>query len=194
MNSAEISARRIDLMQELGNIGTGSAMTALSALLNRPLTIGLPTVEEKDCGSLGELIRQKKNAYLSVSLRVSGDARGEIAILLSPGQVQVMCQDLISGPDQGEMIDSMLCECGNIMGNAYLNALAAMSGMRFTCDLPRLNRDKRLTGLWSGGGDETDSTFMIETSFHCRQETISSFILFHFDTATAKLIWQRMLA
>lgn len=36
---------QMDVLKEVGNIGAGNAATALSQLLNRPIDMGVPTVQ-----------------------------------------------------------------------------------------------------------------------------------------------------
>jgi chemotaxis protein CheC len=131
---------QLDALRELANIASGSAATALSRILARdvgislPRALALPLADAVDaCGSPEELVA-------GVVIGVDGDLSATVLLLIGLQHAGNLCTLL--GVEPGtEIGDSALGEIGNIVGTSYLNALAAMTGLRLTPGLPELSRD-----------------------------------------------------
>jgi chemotaxis protein CheC len=56
MNLDQLNDMYIDVLREIGNIGTGNATTAISNMLNLKMDMGVPKVELMPVEKLGEAI------------------------------------------------------------------------------------------------------------------------------------------
>ena len=54
--TANLSDMHIDVLREIGNIGSGNAASSLSAMLNTPIDMNIPTVKILDVEELAETI------------------------------------------------------------------------------------------------------------------------------------------
>lgn len=124
-----------DLLQELGNIGSGNAVTALSQMLDERLELSLPQCKMVADKELGQLLQDKRSLYVGVVLTVEGDLQSMIALLLNREFVISVLHRLTDDKDVDvehltELQKSALCELGNIMCNSYYTAISSMVGKK----------------------------------------------------------------
>ena len=61
-----------DILREIGNIGSGNAVTSLSQLLGLELELGLPSCQLVTKENLGQLFKEPASLYAGVSMRLEG--------------------------------------------------------------------------------------------------------------------------
>lgn len=69
---------QMDVLKEVGNIGAGNAATALSQLLNRPIDMGVPTVQMLPFEEIAEKVGGDERIVVTIFLRVEGEAPGNL--------------------------------------------------------------------------------------------------------------------
>jgi chemotaxis protein CheC len=131
---------QLDALRELANIASGSAATALSRMLARQVDISVPRALALPLADAGDACGSPEETVAGVVIGVEGDLTARVLLLIGLEHAGSLCTLL--GVDAGtEIGDSALREIGNIVGTSYLNALAAMTGLRLTPGLPELSRD-----------------------------------------------------
>src|SRR3954466_5810749 len=119
---------QLDALRELANIGSGTASTALSAMLGRSLDISVPNAYVLPMADAVTAIGEPESEVTGVVLGVVGDMGASVLLLFTPNDAKLMCGFL--GVEAGtELGGSALQEIGNIVGTSYINALAGMTGM-----------------------------------------------------------------
>jgi chemotaxis protein CheC len=131
---------QLDAFRELANIASGTAATALSAMLGReveisvPRALALPMADAIDaCGRADALVD-------GVMIPLEGDVEGAVVLLIPVEHGERLCQ-LLSVDPHSDVARSAVCEIGNIVGTSYLNGLAAITGLRLEPSPPGLVRD-----------------------------------------------------
>ncbi len=119
---------QLDALRELANIGSGTASTSLSGLLGRPVDISVPNVQALPFAEAVEAIGPVEDEITGILLGVKGELTGAVLLLVSPEDAQTLC-GLLGVDADSEWGLSALGEIGNIVGAAYLGALAAMTGL-----------------------------------------------------------------
>jgi chemotaxis protein CheC len=182
---------QIDALRELANIASGNAATALSQMLGRevdlsvPRVLALPLVDAVDaCGSPEEMIT-------SVVIPLEGDIEGIVLLLISTDGAGTLCGLL--GVDAGtEIGDSALCEIGNILGTACLNALSAMTGLYLGPRPPHLTTDMLgaiVSSLALSQTASTDLVLVLDSELAVAGEPCSiSFVLLPTDGGVSDLL------
>jgi chemotaxis protein CheC len=122
------SEMQLDALRELANIGSGTASTSLSGMLGRPVDISVPNVQALPFADAVEAIGPVEDEITGILLGVKGELTGAVLLLVSPEDAQTLCGMLGVDADS-EWGLSALGEIGNIVGAAYLGALAAMTGL-----------------------------------------------------------------
>lgn len=186
-NFADLNEVHKDALLEIGNIGTGNALTSLSQLTGRAIQMDLPSIRITDMDSLPGIIDFPGNANAGVVIDVHGDLDCVITFLLKEQFAKVIVEELTGETledvkKMDEMQESAIREVGNIMCNAYLNALASMLESEFSVSLPSLkvgaSKDILDTFLINFR-DETPELLFIENTFYYFDQTYVSYILLH---------------
>jgi chemotaxis protein CheC len=126
--SIQYTDMQLDALRELANIGSGTASTALSMLLERSVDISVPSVRALSFADAVEAIGDAESEITGIVLGTVGDLEGTVLLLVSPVDADSICA--ILGVEPGsEYAPSALGEVGNIVGSSYINALAEMTGM-----------------------------------------------------------------
>lgn len=176
-----------DVLLELGNIGTGNALTSLSQLTCHPIQMDLPSIRITDMSSLPEIIDFPGNQNAGVVIDVHGDLDCVITFLLNEQFAKIIAEELTGETvtdltRMNEMQESAIREVGNIMCNAYLNALASMLESEFSVSLPnlKLGASRDILDTFLGKfRDETPELLFIENTFFYLDQAFASYILLH---------------
>lgn len=126
----------IDVLREIGNIGAGNAMTALSQLLQCKVDMKVPRVCLTEFADLGEMMGGEEEIMVGIYMPIDGDIRGSILFLSQKeaalhlvSKMMAVYGTPLSG-ELGAMELSAVQEVGNIITGAYLNSLSALTGMK----------------------------------------------------------------
>lgn len=176
-----------DILLEIGNIGTGNALTSLSRLTSRPIQMDLPSIRITDMESLPNTLSCPGDKNAGVVINVHGDLDCVITFLLNEEFTKVIAGELTGEPvddvtKMDEMQESAVREVGNIMCNAYLNALASMLESEFSVSVPslKLGTGKDILDTFAGEfRDETPELLFIENTFYYLDQAYYSYILLH---------------
>ena len=134
----DLSPVQLDVLKEIGNIGSGNAATALSQLLGRSIDMQVPQVRLMDVADAIESLGSPDKLVVGILIRLKGDADGMIMFLLEEAFAKTIVTGLM-----GERSFSLyeMSEIGNIMGGSYVNAIANLSGMVIDMSVPALTTD-----------------------------------------------------
>ena len=139
----DLSPVQLDVLKEIGNIGSGNAATALSQLLGRSIDMQVPQVRLMDVADAIESLGSPDKLVVGILIRLKGDADGMIMFLLEEAfaKTGIMGERSFSLYELNADDISVLSEIGNIMGGSYVNAIANLSGMTIDMSVPALTTD-----------------------------------------------------
>lgn len=142
-NLDDLNPMHIDVLREIGNIGSGSAATALSGLLGTPVDISVPSVRCLDFVQTIEFMGGAEELVIGLLLKFSGEISGLIMYILKTEFAQKVInafysKEIESLMDMDEMDQSAICEIGNIMAGSYVHALADLTGFSIDLSVPEL--------------------------------------------------------
>lgn len=164
---------QMDVLKEIGNIGSGNATTALSQLLNRPVNMTVPSVQIMDFNDVTEIYGGAEEVVVGIFLRVTGDAEANMFFIISQQSAKKLLFNFV-GLDVdvddhfSEMELSALSEVGNILTGSYLSSLSDFTKLSMVPSVPALTID--MTGaILSYGllqyGRMGDQALFIDTKF-----------------------------
>jgi chemotaxis protein CheC len=119
---------QMSAIQELGNIGTGSAATALSQMVGHPTDIDPPAVDFVPIAEAAERVGPLEQEVFAVLTPVVGDVPAAI-LLVFPGEAASALCGMLGCDWRDEMGQSALQEIGNILTASYSTALQQMTGL-----------------------------------------------------------------
>jgi len=135
-----LSDIQLDALRELSNIGSGTAATSLSSLVGMPVDVSVPNAIALPLADAVDRAGPAEAEVTAVALPVFGEFDALVLIVMNQPTVDTVCE-LLGVPTDDEMAASALGEVGNILGGAYLGALATMLGGTVEPRPPELVRD-----------------------------------------------------
>ena len=129
-----LSARQLDALREVANIGAGHAATALSQMTDETIMISVPRLAVSGVEDLPVLLSASAEPVVAVLLHMVGDLQGLSVLTFSHTSAMRLAELMSRQPagtftEVGAYEQSAIQEAGNILSSAYLNALAEFMGM-----------------------------------------------------------------
>lgn len=146
LSLSDVTQNYYDVLKEIGNIGAGNAMTALSQMLGCKIDMGVPQVELLDFSEVGTAIGGEEQIMVGVFLGVEGDITGSMLFLVEQKSAKYLINKVMMGMgDPGEEFTEMelsaMQEVGNIITGAYLNSLSTLTNLKIFPSPPALTVD-----------------------------------------------------
>jgi chemotaxis protein CheC len=185
---SELSGMQLDILREIGNIGSGNAATALAQLLNAKIDMNVPQVNILPFAEVPDLVGGADLHVVGLFLVATGSAPASILFLL-PVDKACLLVDMLMGKEWGktnpsnlsDMDISALMELGNIICATYLNALGMFTQLDFRPSVPALGIDMAgaiLNSVLAQFGAVADHVLVLETEFkRGDQEIVGHFFL-----------------
>lgn len=157
----------------MGSIGAGHAATALSALLQKPVEMKIPSVNFVPFDEIADRAGGSEAVVVAVFLRVEGDAPGNMFFIMNAGSAKRLLSSVSpNGLSDDSLFSDMeisaLSEIGNILAGSYLSSLADLTKLRLSPTVPSLAIDMAGALLADGlirYGEMGDQALLIETAF-----------------------------
>lgn len=114
--------------------GARRAGRGVSGLLGQEITIHVPSVRMGTPVDACDAVGGPESIVLGAYLSFSGDITGHV-VLLFPESRSLECADLMCGQPVGttkeidELTESAIGELGNVVGSAFINALADLTNL-----------------------------------------------------------------
>lgn len=150
-----LSELRADALRELGNIGLGGAVTALSDLTGMLFTLEAPQVLPVEGTQLPQVWQlAPESPVVGTISRITGDWPGEGTFLFPWDSACVLWQLLVQMQPNGladlnELYQSVINEVSNIMLGNYLRAISQMTGFTLNMEPPAFAADMAMAVLSS---------------------------------------------
>ena len=137
----DLDPMQIDVLREIGNIGSGNAATSLADMLGRTVDIKVPKVSILDYSEVVEGLGGPEVLQVGLMFTMCGDVTGMLMFLLNKEFAHMVLNTLTGGAlaDNGqvdEMDSSAIREVGNIMAASYVNAMASLTGLMIDISVP----------------------------------------------------------
>ncbi len=158
-------ALQLDALREVANIGSGTAATALSQLLGRPVDISVPAALAVPMAELVDALGSAEDLVVTVALPVDGELTTTTLLLLKPSDAIALCKLCDVEPDS-LLGRSALAETGNILGSAYLGALTQMTQLALEPRPPEVIFDMLgavVASVLAPGLQDTDIALLLDS-------------------------------
>lgn len=185
MSFEQVTENYYDVLKELGNIGAGNAMTALSQMLQCKVDMKVPQVKLLDFCDVGEMMGGEEQIMVGVFLGVEGDITGSMMFMVEEESARHLIQKITmgmlpAGSEFEEMGLSAMKEVGNIITGAYLNSLSTLTNLKIFPTPPALTVDMAGAILSVPAiqfGIIGDKILLIQSQFYDEVELDGYFIL-----------------
>lgn len=158
-----------DALRELGNVGCGRAAGALSRLLGGIRVVSdLPRSAPMEPGALASLLGAGREPNWVARLTLGGSVTGDLLVVVPADALGPLLAQLVSGTAaSGATALSALAEAANILGSAYLDGAAALTGLSILPSPPVVEREtaQELDDAWWRAGEAERETLAVATAF-----------------------------
>ena len=191
MSSTRYTDLQLDALRELANIGSGTAGTALSALLGRPVDISVPTAAALELADAVDAAGAPEDLVWAVVVAVGGDLDAAALLIAPERDAASICAVLGVEPDSEEA-RSALEEVGNILVASYVGALGSMTGFVLDLHPPASARDMLgavVATVIAARSDGRDVAIMLDSELRIERDAIAlSFMLLPTPEGVAELL------
>ena len=196
----QLDSLDLDILREIGSIGTGNAATALSQMLGKEVRITLPEVRIMEYNEAIEWIGGAETITAGVLVRLGGQMSG---IMLSVQQLEFVNLVLGSMLDKqigdytelSEIESSALVEVGNIMISSFITALSGLSGVAVELTVPAFTVDMQgaiLAVPMAEYGGQSDYIMTIGGNFICDGKQVSCRLLLSPDLRSLNFLLSKL--
>ncbi len=187
---------KIDILKEIGSIGTGNAVTALSKMLGKQVKMNVPTVNLLDFKDVSVILGGAEDLIFGILVQLSGDINGMIMFLLKLDSARILINSFMgrdmAGTEEFTDLDfSALQEIGNILSSSYLSALSTLINKKIFPSVPFLAQDMAGAILSVPAiefGKIADKVLFIESVFSGNTENISGYFVMVPDLDSFEII------
>jgi chemotaxis protein CheC len=155
MTTARYTDLQLDALRELANIGSGTAGTALSSLLERPVVISVPNAAALELADAVEAAGDPEDVVWAIAVTVHGNIDATALLLISEDNASTIC--------------------------AMLGALATMTGFELALRPPVSARDMLgavVASVLAARSDGHDLAIMLDSELEVEGEACAlSFML-----------------
>jgi len=166
-----LNEMEVEVLKELGNIGTGHAATSLSKMLDKYIEISIPEVRIINIADVQEEIYNEVVAGVLFGLEdLTGGNSGYLYIMIPKESADKLVRDMY-GMDEvdEEMYGSAVMEAGNILGSAFCDASADFMDLIILPSPPNYAVDMAtaiVDGIISQMAQKSDHLILFETTLN----------------------------
>ena len=140
----QMTSMELDVLREIGSIGTGNAATALSTMLNTKIKMSMPEVSILGYNEAINKMGGAEKIVAGVMSRVSGEINGIMLYTQELESMNVMLQGVLAEKidnyfQLNEMEISAIIEVGNIIISSYMNAITSLAGITANLSVPGIS-------------------------------------------------------
>jgi len=142
-NVEELQEMHLDVLKEIGNIGSGNAASSLSTMLNVPIDISVPSVQLLNFDDAVNFLGGPENVAIGMLVTLTGDISGMMLYVIQHSCASSMTQAVFGTEiedmnNMNEMEVSFISEIGNVMSASYINAIASLANMTIDISVPNM--------------------------------------------------------
>lgn len=193
----KLSPYQMDVLKEIGSIGSATAATALADMIASKVEIAVPQVSLIPVERIAHLLEGPEKIFFVLGMEIAGDIGGRIFLLLSPNDARFLSGALL-GKDKNEidfndpLFRSSLQEICNILGGAYVSALADMTKMMIMLSTPSMAMDMVaaiLDFIFIQIAQESEEALYIKTDLQVKGLSMEGLFLLFPTTESLKKIF-----
>ncbi|WKV09110.1 chemotaxis protein CheC [Thermoanaerobacterium sp. CMT5567-10] len=144
MNIDKLNETCIDILKELGNIGSGNAITALASIIGKKIDMKIPSVKLMDFNEVQNIFGLADAIIVGIYFDLEGSVKGNILFSLDIESASYLIEYLM-GVNVGEVFSdiekSALQEIGNIMAGSYVSSLSTLTNLDMKISPPAISID-----------------------------------------------------
>jgi chemotaxis protein CheC len=202
-NVFNLNPQQLDTLKELGNIGSGNAIVALSNIINKPIETSLTSIKIIPFWSFVNVFNDP-NLYV-FGIYSAVESKPNLSLLqiftkksiinlinLLSGNNRSILHDINDKEELCEYGKSIIFEVGNILAGHYTSALANLMSIKIIPSVPVLALDTVgaiCDSLIAKFSSKTDYIIMIDTEMIIEELSFNGFFVFIPSLETIKTLF-----
>jgi len=191
MTKMKLSEEEIKILGNIADIGAKNASKYLSVMTKKKFSVSIPWVSLYPYEEIPQTVGKPSDMVTAVYMKVEGEVKGAIIVVFPEKEALFMSDLLLSKKGSTELDDmakSALTEAaGNILANAYLNAISDKLDIKLTDSIPHLATDMLnaiLGGVLAQFACKSENALIFKNNFEIQKKKINghAFILFDPDS------------
>ena len=142
--SVRFGPRELDALQEIASVGCGQAITALGKLARRRFDMDVPEAwVGTEAGAIASFLGGLGGDLVAVGVKLEGRLMGDLLLALPEPDAEGLARMLGFPPGAdgwAGMSESALMESGNIVGSAFVSAVAKLVNEKLLLSVPTFAR------------------------------------------------------
>ncbi|MFR3730925.1 chemotaxis protein CheC [Lacrimispora sp.] len=196
----EMNGLGLDLIREIGSIGTGNSATALSSMLGKSVRMTLPDVQILGYNEAIKFLGDPEEIVAAILVKMTGEINGLMLFILKLDFINevlssVMQKEIEDYYQLNVMETSALEEIGNIIISSYVNAMSTLSDVTINLSVPDIAVNM-LGGILSVPmvefGYQTDKMMMISGQFIIGGKVLHSDLLMMPDIESLNFLMEKL--
>ncbi|WP_394523116.1 chemotaxis protein CheC [Lacrimispora sp. JR3] len=196
----EMNGLGLDLIREIGSIGTGNSATALSSMLGKSVRMTLPDVQILGYNEAIKFLGDPEEIVAAILVKMTGEINGLMLFILKLDFINevlssVMQKEIKDYYQLNVMETSALEEIGNIIISSYVNAMSTLSDVTINLSVPDIAVNM-LGGILSVPmvefGYQTDKMMMISGQFVIGGKALQSDLLMMPDIESLNFLMEKL--
>lgn len=196
----EMNGLGLDLIREIGSIGTGNAATALSSMVGESVRMTLPDVQILGYNEAIKSLGDPEEIVAAILVKMSGEINGLMLFILKLDFInevlsRVMSHKIDDYYQLNVLETSALEEIGNIVISSYVNAMSTLSDVTINLSVPSIAINM-LGGILSVPmvefGYVTDKMMMISGQFVIGGKVLHSDLLMMPDIESLNFLMEKL--
>lgn len=195
-----LNEMQLDVLREIGNIGSGNACTALAVLLGTMVDMTVPSIRFLDFDSIPEFFGGASNPILGIQIDVKNDLKGMMFHIVNKSFAQKIIntfyeKKLETMDDLNDMDLSVLSEMGNITSGAYANSLATLTQMVVDINSPihhKTTISELLKIPLEAYGKVGEKVLVIDEQFIIHEEKITNNMILVLDEESLQKLFNKL--
>lgn len=145
MDVENLNSMMIDILKEIGNIGSGNAATALASMISKRVNMDVPQVRIMEFKDVARVLGGEEKLVVGIYFNLNDEIDGNIMFILDLESAINLTNILLNRTSKEDELDDMaisaLSEVGNILASSYANSLSALTGLKISISIPSLAID-----------------------------------------------------
>jgi len=196
----EMKGLGLDLIREIGSIGTGNSATALSSMLGKTVRMTLPDVQILGYNEAIKFLGDPEEIVAAVLVKMTGEINGLMLFILKLDFINEVLNSVLQKRIEdyyqlNVMETSALEEIGNIIISSYVNAMSTLSDVTINLSVPDIAVNM-LGGILSVPmvefGYQTDKMMMISGQFVIGGNVLHSDLLMMPDIQSLNFLMEKL--
>lgn len=200
-NLEQFSSMHLDVLREIGNIGSGNAATALASLLNTVVDIEVPVISLISYAKVADYLGGKHTKALGMTVDLEGDIRGCMLQVVHLDFAAKLIntfypKEIVDLSKIDEMDVSVVREMSNITTAAYVNSISTMTQLFINITPPDSYCDT-VSNLVTIPAEKLSRSYdepvlYIDEKLHIGDSEMNSGLILVLDSRSIQVLFQKL--